>query len=43
MALYATLISAASYRAAFLGATVLAVLGVVAAAQASPRAARSAG
>jgi EmrB/QacA subfamily drug resistance transporter len=43
VAIYATLISAASYRAAFLAATALAVLGVVAAAQASPRAARSAG
>jgi sugar phosphate permease len=50
VAIYATLISAASYRAAFLGATALAVLGVVAAlgarsarAQESPRAARSAG
>jgi EmrB/QacA subfamily drug resistance transporter len=43
VAIYATLISAASYRAAFLGATALAAVGVVAAAQASPRAARSAG
>jgi hypothetical protein len=53
VALYATLISVAAYRAAFLGAAALAALGVVAArgarsaaprvAQDSPRAARSAG
>jgi hypothetical protein len=53
VALYATLISAATYRAAFLGATLLAAIGIVAAlgarsaapraAQESPRAARSAG
>jgi predicted MFS family arabinose efflux permease len=43
VAIYATLISAASYRAAFLGATALAAFGMLAAAQASPRAARSAG
>ena len=43
VAIYATLISAASYRAAFLAATALAVLGVVAAARASPRAARGIG
>jgi EmrB/QacA subfamily drug resistance transporter len=53
VAVYATLISAATYRAAFLGATGLAALGIVAAlgarsgaprpGQESPRAARSAG
>jgi hypothetical protein len=43
VAIHGTLISAASYRAAFLGATALAGLGVLAAGQASPRAARSAG